>query len=379
MALNKNFGSIPAQSAVCRIRLKHVIISAIAFALIEMKKSLRGLQNFRLGGISHHFVVGCLLLGGLLLTVAVSLTNGSVPLTIPEVVGALLGRGTDVQETIVWDLRLPRTIAALTVGAALGMAGTLLQGMLRNDLAEPYLLGISAGSGLLVVAILTLGWVQFWVPLAAWSGAALTALLVFAIAWTPQGIVVERLILGGVAVSALFGSVQAMLLLLADDGRIQLALNWLIGGLNGRGWTEVTMAGPYIGVALLLGCLLARSLNLLSLGDELAMSLGISLGRSRLLIGACATLLAAGAVSMSGLIGFVGLMVPHGVRLLVGTDYRWVLPLSAIAGALVLNFADLIARLGAVELPTGVVTALMGSPLLIWLLYRRQRHEERRT
>jgi iron complex transport system permease protein len=162
-----------------------------------------------------------------------------------------------------------------------------------------------------------------------------------------------------------------VLLLIAEDGQIQAALNWLIGSLNGRGWSEVTISGSYISVALLGGCLLARAVNLLNLGDELATGLGVSVWRSRILIGATATLLAAGAVSIGGLIGFVGLIVPHGIRLIVGTDYRAVLPLSAVGGALVLSFADLLSRLGAVEIPVGAVTALLGSPLFIYLLYRR--------
>lgn len=173
------------------------------------------------------------------------------------------------------------------------------------------------------------------------------------------------------AVSSLFGAIQTTLLLLSDDGCIQLALNWLIGSLNGRGWAEVTAAGPYIGEALILGCLLSRTVNVLNLGDDLAVGLGISLSRWRLLIGGVATLLAASVVSIAGLIGLVGLVVPHGVRLLVGTDYRWVVPLSAVGGAWVLTLADLLARVGAIELPVGAVTALLGSPLFIWLLYNR--------
>jgi iron complex transport system permease protein len=220
--------------------------------------------------------------------------------------------------------------------------------------------------------MISLGVFLAWVPLAAWVGGVLTTVIVYFLAKTGDGISVERLILGGVAVSAMFGSIQSVLLLLTEDGRIQAALNWLIGSLNGRGWTEVTTAGAYISVALGLGCLLARSLNLLNLGDELAVSLGVSLGRSRIFIGAVATLLAAGAVSIGGLIGFVGLIVPHGIRLLVGTDYRAILPLSALGGAIVMTIADLLSRLGAVELPVGAVTALLGSPLFIWLLYRRQ-------
>ncbi|MBD2502624.1 FecCD family ABC transporter permease [Anabaena azotica] len=308
----------------------------------------------------------------LVLAVGASLSFGAVAITPAQLWLALWRRGEQLNQTILWDLRLPRTIAAILVGAALGMSGALLQGMLRNGLADPFLLGISAGAGLVAIAMISLGVFLAWVPLAAWVGGVLTTVIVYFLAKTGDGISVERLILGGVAVSAMFGAVQSVLLLLSEDGRIQAALNWLIGSLNGRGWTEVTTAGAYIIVALGWGCLLARSLNLLNLGDELAVSLGVSLGRSRIFIGAVATLLAAGAVSIGGLIGFVGLIVPHGIRLLVGTDYRAILPLSALGGAIVMTIADLLSRLGAVELPVGAVTALLGSPLFIWLLYRRQ-------
>jgi iron complex transport system permease protein len=314
-----------------------------------------------------------LLLGGLLVTIAIALCQGAVPLSLPHLWQALWHQGDPLHQTIIWELRLPRIVAALVVGAALGLSGALLQGMLRNGLADPFVLGISAGAGLVAIACISLNVLSAWVPLGAWIGAILTAALVYGLGYVGGGLAIERLILAGVAVSSLFGAIQTTLLLLADDGRIQAALNWLIGSLNGRGWAEVSMAGSYVGVALIGGCLLARPLNLLNLGDELAVGLGTSLARSRLLIGAIASLLAASAVSMAGLIGFVGLIVPHGVRLLVGSDYRWILPFSALGGAWVLTFADLVSRLGAIELPVGAVTALLGSPLFIGLLYRRGR------
>ncbi|OKH21277.1 FecCD family ABC transporter permease [Chroogloeocystis siderophila] len=307
----------------------------------------------------------------IILTLWLSLSQGAVPLSFAELWQALLHQGDPVKQTILWDLRLPRIVAAITVGAALGMSGALLQGMLRNSLADPFILGISAGAGLVVIVMVVLRIYQAWIPLASWIGAIATSAIVFLLGRTGTGIAIERLILGGVAVSALFGAVQSTLLLLAEDGQVQVALNWLIGSLNGRGWQEVTTSGPYIAVALLGGCLLARSVNVLALGDDLAVGLGVSLLRSRILIGGVASLLAASSVSISGLIGFVGLVVPHGVRLLVGTDHRVVLPLSALFGAWLLIFADLLSRLGAVELPVGSVTALLGSPLFIWLLYRR--------
>lgn len=315
----------------------------------------------------------CVLFGGLLITAAIALCQGAVPLTLSDLWQALMHQGDPLHQTIVWELRLPRIVAALVVGAALGMSGALLQGMLRNGLADPFVLGISAGAGLIAITLISLNVWQAWVPLGAWVGAILTAALVYGLGYLGGELAIERLILAGVAVSSLFGAIQTTLLLLADDGRIQAALNWLIGSLNGRGWAEVTMAGPYVGAALIAGCLLARPLNLLNLGDDLAVGLGTSLVRSRLVIGAIASLLAASAVSMAGLIGFVGLVVPHGVRLLVGSDYRWILPFSALGGAWVLTFADLLSRSGAIELPVGAVTALLGSPLFIWLLYRRGR------
>lgn len=305
-------------------------------------------------------------------TLLMSLSLGAVPLSFEEMLQALLRRGDELQQTILWDLRIPRILAAMVVGSALGMSGALLQGMLRNSLADPFILGISAGAGLVVIVMVVLQVFQAWIPLAAWIGAILTTTIVIFLGRSGNKLSVERLILGGVAVSSLFGAVQSTLLLLAEDGQIQQALNWLIGSLNGRGWREVSTAAPYVIIALIAGCLLARSLNLLALGDDLAVSLGINLVRSRFLIAAVATLLAAGAVSVSGLIGFIGLVVPHGIRLLVGNDYRILLPLSALGGAWLLMFADLLSRLGAIELPVGSVTALLGSPLFIWLLYQRQ-------
>ena len=308
---------------------------------------------------------------GLVLTLVLSLTQGTVPMSLAELQQALWREGSHINQTIIWDLRLPRIVAALMVGSALGLSGALLQGMLRNGLADPFILGISAGAGLVAVAFFTLGLMQSWVPLAAWVGAIATTSVVYLLARSSVGISVERLVLGGVAISSLFGAVQSTLLLLSEDGRIQAALNWLVGSLNGRGWDELNMVGPYLAIALVVGCSLAQVMNLLQLGDDLAVSLGVSLFRSRLLIGAIAALLAASAVSIAGLVGFVGLIVPHGARLLVGTDYRWVLPLSVLGGAWTLLLADWLSRLGAIELPVGIVTALLGAPVFIWLLYRR--------
>jgi len=300
-----------------------------------------------------------------------SLSKGSVYISIEDIWLAIFRRGEEINQTIIWDLRLPRLISSLLVGSALGMSGALLQGMLKNGLASPYLLGISAGSGLVIVAFITFGLAQIFIPIAAWLGAIFTTLIVFTLSKSGNKISIERLILGGVAISSLFGAIQATLLLQAEDGRIQSALTWLIGSLNSRGWNEIRITWIPILFSIMLSLLLARQLNLLSLGDELSMSLGNSLFRSRCLIGAIATLLAASAVAIGGLIGFIGLIVPHFSRLLIGSDYKFILPLSALIGGLTLSTADLIARSGPIEMPVGIVTSLIGAPIFIIILYQR--------
>ena len=300
-----------------------------------------------------------------------SLAKGSVYISVEDIWLAIIKQGEEINQTIIWELRLPRLLASLLVGSSLGMSGALLQGMLKNGLASPYLLGISAGSGLVIVFFISFGLIQSFIPFAAWIGAILTTLIVFVLSKDGNKIVVERLVLGGVAISSLFGAIQATLLLQVEDGRIQAALNWLIGSLNARGWQEINFATLPILIALFIGLFLSRQLNLLSLGDELSVSLGNSLFRSRCLIGAIASLLAACAVSIGGLIGFIGLIVPHFSRLIIGYDFKYILPLSALIGALTLSSADFISRLGPVEIPVGIVTALIGAPIFMFILYKR--------
>ena len=321
----------------------------------------------------RNFLNSLILLFLICLVIILSLSKGSIQLSSHELIQAFLKQGELTNQIIVWELRLPRLLASLLVGSALGVSGALLQGMLRNGLASPYLLGISAGSGLVIVLMISLGLWFSWIPIAAWLGAITTTLTVYLLAKSGGSLSVERLILGGVALSSLFGAIQSMLLLQTEDGRVQAALTWLIGSLNSRGWDEIKLAAPPILFALISASLLSRQLNLLNLGDELSVGLGNSLLRSRCLIGASATLLAASSVSVGGLIGFVGLIVPHAVRFLFGTDYKVVLPFSALLGALTLSSADLIARSGNIELPVGIITSLLGAPIFIVLLYKRQK------
>ncbi len=321
----------------------------------------------------YKFIFYVFILISFLISISIlSLAKGSVYISIEDIWLAIFRQGDEINQTIIWDLRLPRLIASLLVGSSLGMSGALLQGMLKNGLASPYLLGISAGSGLVIVFFISFGLMQSLIPFAAWVGAVLTTLLVFVLSRDGNKIIVERLVLGGVAISSLFGAIQATLLLQVEDGRIQAALNWLIGSLNARGWQDIKFASLPILIALIIGLFLSRQLNLLSLGDELSVGLGNSLLRSRYLIGAVATLLTACAVSMAGLIGFIGLIVPHFSRLIIGSDFKYILPFSALMGAFTLSSADLISRLGPVEIPVGIVTALIGAPVFMLILYKNK-------
>ncbi len=349
--------SVPPSTKLPFLRRRR-FARAIERWLAEMTKG----QAFLLIGLST----------ALLVIMASSLCRGSVPLLPSAVWQALLRNGSIENQVIVWDLRLPRLLVAATVGAALGLSGAMLQGMLRNSLADPYVLGISAGAGFVAVALISLGVSTTALPLAAWIGATLTTGLIFILSYRRgSGVTIERLILAGIAISAFLGSMQTIFLLLADEGRVQTALNWLIGSLNGRGWSDLVIIAPYVFLGSGIGLCLAKSLNAMSLGDELATGLGLTVWRSRLYVGVVASLLAACAVSVSGLIGFVGLVVPHGVRLIVGSDYRWLLPLSTLGGAVVLSFADLLARSGSVELPVGAVTAIFGAPVFLWIMYSK--------
>lgn len=328
------------------------------------------------------------LAGLLLLALLAGATVGSVaidPITVAEMMLNRLGfahfsttwRPQD--EVIFFDLRLPRVVGAGLIGLALASAGTLFQGLLRNPLADPYVIGTSGGASLgAVVGILLskpltiLGFGM--VPLSAFLGALGAMVLVYRLARVGGRTPTVTLLLAGFAVSMVLGYSVSLLLIVND--RLQLNLpriyTWLLGGVAVSNWSQIAVVGPVILVTALAACGLGRSLNALSLGEDGAARLGISVERDKRLIIAAGSLLTAAAVSVSGLIGFVGLVVPHVVRLLCGPDHRLLLPAAALAGASFLVFADLLARvlLSPTELPIGILTAFLGGPYLLYLLRR---------
>lgn len=272
---------------------------------------------------------------------------------------------------IIWNIRLPRAVTGALVGMNLALSGAILQAVMRNPLADPHIIGISSGAGLTGIAILILfPAYTYLMPAAAFTGAMVAAIMIYILAWK-NGIKPVRIILAGVAVSAFLGAAISSLLIFYSD-RVHGALLWMVGGLAARSWHDVTLIVPYTLAGLTLSLAGAYYLNLLQLGDDMARGLGLSVERARLGLTAIASLLAASAVSVAGLLGFVGLIVPHMVRLLGGTDYRYIIPGSALLGMAVVTWCDTVARviLAPVELPVGIIMAFLGAPFFLYLLRR---------
>lgn len=338
-------------------------------------------QKHRAHESGPYFWTAILLAAMLLLSLAV----GAVvipPGLLAQALGArLLHLGmpagwTEAFEVILFKLRLPHTALVALTGAALAGSGAAYQGLFRNPLADPYLIGVASGAGLGAVAAMTLRWPatlggMLTVPAAAFVGAIATVGLVYLLALGGRESHNTTLILAGVAISS-FAAALTSLLMLSSRGELRRAMAWLMGGASASGWQPVIAALPYVAVGLgsLLAC--GHALNVLQFGEEQAQQLGLPVRRSHLLVIVGASLSTAAAISFSGVIGFIGLIVPHSVRLLWGSDYRHILPLSILGGASVLLAADLLARvlIAPQELPVGILTALAGAPFFLWVLRR---------
>lgn len=278
---------------------------------------------------------------------------------------------TEQQRSILFDIRLPRILLGACVGASLAVAGAGLQSLLRNPLAEPYLLGVSNGAALgTMLAFVYFQSFEWARPLLAFAGAGVASVAVYQMAKSRTGMNVERLVLSGVIVTTFLSSVIVMLTTLLDAAKLRSFTFWLLGDLS-----QSTMNGVYISCgALLVGTLVlasqAKALNLMMVGERDAFDFGVEVGRVRLLVFGAASLVVGAAVAASGSVGYVGLIVPHLVRLTVGTDNRYVIPFSAIVGGIFVVFADTVARTAIAprELPVGAITALIGAPLFIYLL-----------
>ncbi|MGH7482525.1 MAG: FecCD family ABC transporter permease [Longimicrobiales bacterium] len=318
-----------------------------------------------------------LLLLLLLVAFVLSVALGAATLAPGAVVGALLGTGDAVTRTIVVDLRLPRALLAALVGGALALSGAVFQALVRNPLAEPYIMGVSSGAAVGAVGAAALGWGLLvpWLPtLTAFVGALLTIVLVFRVA-TAAGRAMDTrvLLLAGVVIGAFFNAVILLLLTLTDIETFRSAVFWMMGSLAGARWRTVAVLAVYIVPTTLVLLALARGLDLLAVGEESALYLGVPVERLKRVAFVVTSLLVAAGVAVSGVIGFIGLVVPHALRLVWGSDHRFLLPGCVLAGAAFLLLADTAARTltSPSELPVGVITAIVGVPVFVVLLTRR--------
>ena len=327
-----------------------------------MKKSL----------LPYAWTLTCLV-AALILSVAI----GSVPISPLDIWRALTGQASsDATNTILWSIRLPRTALIALVGAALAGSGAAYQGLFRNPLADPYLIGVASGAGLGAVLAMSLNWPYtplglLAVPAMAFLASLLTVGLVYMFARSRGEVPTTNLILAGVAVSSFAGALTSYLML-RSTGELRRAIGWLLGGVSLTGWPSIFALAPYLTIGLGTLVLSGHALNLLQFGDDQAAQLGLDTRRARLIIILAASLVTAAAVSFAGIIGFIGLIVPHVVRIFWGADYRRIVPLSILGGASLLLLADTLARvvIAPQELPVGIVTALAGAPFFLWVLRR---------
>ena len=327
----------------------------------------------------------------LILTVAFAVTIGPMQISpldaykiiiknIPFIGDLVRGGSSSIEEVVVLQVRLPRILAAAIVGIALAVAGVVLQGLFRNPMADPYVIGISAGASLgasLAIAFgigLSFFGLLYSIPLMAFVTALGTVLLVYSIARTGQGVPMLTLLLVGIAVNSFLLAIISIIRLVSGEA-IHAIMAWIFGSLVACNWNYVKIALPFVIIGVALIYVFARDLNIILLGEEQARHLGVDTERLKRIMLASATLITAAAVSISGIIGFIGLIIPHIARILVGPDHRILIPSSALAGAIVLILCDTIARtiVRPAELPVGIITSLIGGPFFVYLIRKRKR------
>jgi len=308
-----------------------------------------------------------------LLSVVISLGFGAVSVDVRSILSILFGNASSDYYSIIWNIRLPRTLVAVFVGINLALSGALLQGVMRNPMADPHIIGVSSGAGLFGTAMLLVfpAFSHLLVPV-AFIGALASALLIYMLAWD-KGVSPMRIILAGVAASAFLNSGVSALYTFYSD-RIQGAVSFMVGNLSAKSWGHVEIIIPYSIIGVILALLSAQRMNVLLLGDAESKSLGLNAEGYRLWFIAISALLAASAISIVGLLGFVGLIVPHAARLIVGNDYRILLPASALLGVAVLCLSDTIGRVAfaPIELPVGIIMGVIGAPFFLYLLRKKR-------
>ncbi|MEK3659242.1 iron ABC transporter permease [Paenibacillus sp. FSL F4-0236] len=305
-----------------------------------------------------------------------SLSVGGVSVPLKEVLASLTGRNAEASNLIIMQFRLPRIVAAILIGAALAVAGALLQGVIRNPLASPDLLGVTGGASVAVVAFMTFvtGYSIHWVPFIAIGGALVATTINYVFAWK-KGVSPFRLVLIGIGISTAMGALTTFLLISGPAYLAAQVLNWMTGSIYGTNWSYIEVLWPWVAVFIPLSLLLAKELNVQSLGEDVARGLGSRLQLSRMILLFYSVALAGAAVGVAGTISFIGLMAPHISRMLVGNSYKLIIPVSALIGAIILLLADLAGRMlfQPLDVPAGVFTAGIGAPFFMYLLFKRKK------
>lgn len=302
----------------------------------------------------------------------ISISIGSARYSLRDIMTNLLTEESNPIKIIIYNLRLPRIISAILIGAALSVGGALLQSVMRNPLADPGTIGVSAGAGTAATTILLLfPHMTTAVPIFAFGGAALACGLIYLLAWK-GGVDPVRIILSGVAINSVLGGYNGFLQMLYSDN-LQGVLGFMNGSLSGRSWSDVKTLAIYVIIGLFLALICIKSANALQLGDEMAKNLGINVNLSRIALSAVSAFLAAATVSVAGMIGFVGLVVPHIARMIVGSDYKIMIPTSMLLGAVVLLFADTVGRtlVPGMDIPVGTIMSMVGGPFFLYMLRKK--------
>lgn len=327
-------------------------------------------------------VVNFIVLAALLcVSLLLALCLGEVSVSPQSALSVLFNHGAggdSAVQQVLWDIRLPRVLAGAAVGCALAVSGYLLQTLSRNFLADPYLTGVSSGSALAVACVMLFALDFAYLPVAALAGGMAASVIAAAIARTAGGISVTRLLLAGIAISAICSSLITLLVTSSGEtARAQGVFYWLAGSLSSANWAELRSASLYIAVALVVAMVMTKSLRLLSLGGQTAASLGLNVARTQWTILATAVVLCGTAVSLAGIVGFVGLIAPQIARSLFGRDERCQIIAAGAGGALLVVLSDLCARLvgHGQELPLGTLLNLIGGPFFLWMVLRRQKEE----
>lgn len=324
-------------------------------------------ESFNKGIVLTLFIVLCVV------SFFISIGNGAVKISPVEIIKAIFLEVDTVNHQVIWNVRLPRTIVAALVGVCLSLSGAILQGVMRNPLAGPNIIGVSSGGGLMALIILILfPELYYLVPAGAFLGSFLATLLIYLLAWK-GGVRPTRLILAGVAVSSILNAgINALITFFPD--KVAGVVGFMVGGLSATTWDQVRILFPYAFVGTVLVMFLPSKLNILMLGDEVATGLGLNVERTRFAFIILSSLLAGSAVSVVGLLGFVGLIVPHMTRIFIGSDYRYLFPGCVFFGSSVVMLCDTLARVlfAPMEIPVGIIMSALGAPFFLYLLRKKE-------